>query len=81
MQGGRRKACGHTWGFVFCFVLYVGGAEHVLISHNATHYVASHYALCQHFTSVPIFSDIFLLLWPQPVHPESRVNGGGVSCS
>lgn len=52
-QRGRRKAIGQTWGFVFSIA--GGGAEHVLISHNATQYVISHYALCQRFTSFHSF--------------------------
>lgn len=78
--GGWRNAGGETWGFVFSIA--GGRAEHVLISYNATHYVISHYALCQRFTSFSLFSALSLLSWPQPIHPQSRAKGwrvhGGV---
>lgn len=59
-QGGQREAGGQTWGCLFSIA--GGRAENVLISHNAMHYVISHYALCQHFTSSSLFSALSLLL-------------------
>lgn len=53
-QGGTEKG---TRADLEVCVFYCGWrAEHVLISHNATRYVISNYALCQRFTSFSLFS-------------------------
>lgn len=70
----QREAGGQTWGFVFSIA--GGGAEHVLISHNATHYVISHYALCQCFTSSYSFPPFLSPPVASALYPESRVKGG-----
>lgn len=64
--GGCGKADGQTRGLVCFFFSSIAGdrAEHVLISHNATHYVISHYDLRRRLTSPhsrrPAASDLHL---------------------
>lgn len=72
----QREASGQTWGLVFSIA--GGRVEHVLISHNATHYVISHYALCQRFTSFHSFPPSLSSYGLSPSSREqSKGRGGG----
>lgn len=60
-----RESAERQMGRPLCFSIGGDGAEHVLISHNATHCVISCYALCQCITSTLPFEQPSLISWPQ----------------
>lgn len=60
-----RESAERQMGRPLCFSIAGDRAEHVLISHNATHCVISCYALCQCITSTLHFEQPSVISWPQ----------------